>query len=59
VVDDLIFDVGFHHGQYTECYPSADFRVEAVETNPGAVTPGRRRVDRGILLGMTYMFGAE
>jgi FkbM family methyltransferase len=51
VVDDLIFDVGFHHGQDTAYYLSKGFRVVAVEANPNLVTLGRRRFAREIQTG--------
>lgn len=51
MVDDLIFDVGFHHGQDTAHYLSKGFRVVAVEANPQLADLGRRRFAREIETG--------
>ncbi|HWE10030.1 MAG TPA: FkbM family methyltransferase [Solirubrobacteraceae bacterium] len=48
MVDDLIFDVGFHNGEDTEHYLSKGFRVVAVEANPVLVSQGRQRFAREI-----------
>jgi FkbM family methyltransferase len=51
MVDDLIFDVGFHHGQDTAHYLSRGFRVVAVEANPELAELGRHRYAQEIQAG--------
>jgi FkbM family methyltransferase len=46
VVDDLIYDVGFHRGEDTAFYLRKGYRVVAFEANPDLVKAGMRRFAR-------------
>ncbi len=37
---DLIYDVGFHHGEDTEFYLAKGFKVVAIEAHPGLYRAG-------------------
>ena len=40
---DLIYDVGFHHGEDTEFYLTKGFKVVAIEAHPGLCQAGREK----------------
>ena len=46
VVDDLIYDVGFHRGEDTAFYLRKGYRVVAFEADPDLVRQGVRRFGR-------------
>jgi FkbM family methyltransferase len=48
VVDDLIYDVGFHRGQDTAFYLRKGYRVVAFEANPDLVLEGSRTFETEI-----------
>jgi len=46
--NDLIYDVGFHHGEDTAFYLTKGFKVVAVEAHPGLCQAGREKFARDI-----------
>ena len=48
---DLIYDVGFHHGEDTEFYLTKGFKVVAIEAHPGLCQKGREKFAREIEAG--------
>lgn len=51
VIEDLIYDVGFHNGNDTAYYLARGYRVVAVEANPALAEQGRQRFAAEIATG--------
>jgi FkbM family methyltransferase len=57
--DDLIYDIGLHHGQDTDFYLKKGFRVVGFEAEPANIAFCRRRFEREIADGrLTIVEGA-
>lgn len=55
-MQDLIIDVGMHHGRDTEFYIAKGFRVAAVEANPGLVQKAEDRLTTHLSAGRLRIY---
>jgi FkbM family methyltransferase len=57
VIDDLVYDVGFHRGEDTAYYLRKGYRVVAFEANPDLLEGGRRRFQSELADGRLELVG--